>query len=658
MQKSKYKFLPLCAFVLVVISSAVFRTSNLHLIEFKADEGINLFLASRPLFEHPFPPIGIISSAGIPNPPFFSYLLLPIVYITLDPKAISFIIGNINSLAIGLLFLLVYRYYGLSIALFSSALISVSPWSILFSRKLWPPDFILPFMVAILYSLHKIVVDKKDFFWLPYTIMSLFLIQLYHPTMIFVFLVTAFLLIQKTKPNVRYVAIGILIGILPLLPYLVYQLQNGCTDCSSVLGIKEKLALRNSPEMFLRPMQITGQGNFQFLLGNDMHTFATNYPYIYELRKLLYIPYLLLPLGMIIFWKRYTKLRFLVYTTISIPILYFFLRLEPFIHYFAVIIPILFLFVGVGLASPFSHKALFIKVFSGLIFVALVVTYVLFNATFFDLLNRQRILKGDYGTAFSQAEKLTKKRFHKYLNDKHYKEMVIASYVQRASIAGSTALARAVYQQKQTKKNIDQLDQRLKEVPNDARVENELLAYYTLLPKTPETMKTLREKTLQNPHYHNIYEEIYRQYLAKNLKKAYRGLHFSLEYPMHWSQTELPSDGIMLKIDEFYMVINRNHPENKDLAKLMHSDATSQKTYNIQKVKALQEKIKRMECLTSQDKWCGTKYDAILINQNPYLIFYQTTLTQSHLPHIDDKKLNFITKEMDRVVMSLREESL
>lgn len=645
-------------FIFIVLSSAIFRITNLNLIEFKADEGINLFLASRPLFEHPFPPLGIISSAGVPNPPFFNYLMLPIVYITLDPKAISFIIGSINSLSIGLLFLLTYKYFGLPIAFFSSILITISPWSILFSRKLWPPDFILPFMIAILYCLHKIAVDKKDFFWLPYTMFSLFLIQLYHPTAIFVFLVVIFLLIQKTKPHIGYVTTGIFIGILPLLPYLFYQLQNGCTDCSAFLGIKEKLALKHSPEVLLRPMQIIGQGNFRFIMGDDIQTFATNYPFVYTLRKLLYIPYLLLPFGLILFWKRYVKLRFLVLATITTPIVYFFFRLEPFMHYFAVIIPILFIFVGVGIANLFWAKTLFIKLFSASLFVLLVTAYIAFNAAFFDLLNKQKHLAGDYGSSFAQTEKSTKERLHKYINDKNYKEMVVASYVQRASFAGSTALAKAVYNQKQTEKNINQLDQRLKEVPEDSRVENELLAYYTLLPKIPKTMEILREKTKNNQYYHNIYEEIYGQYLAKNLIRSYRGPSFSLEYPSHWSLTELPSDGITIKVDEFYMVINTDYPENKDLAKLMQNDSIPEKSYNTQKIKILEQEIQKMECLTTNAKWCGVKYDILDINQKPYLIFYQTSLKESQMLNIDDQKLNFITKEMDKVVLSIREESL
>ena len=76
MFSKKSKRLTLLLFLFIVAASAIFRITNLNLIEFKDDEAINLFLAARPLFGHPFPPGGTVSSIGLLNPPFFNYLLL------------------------------------------------------------------------------------------------------------------------------------------------------------------------------------------------------------------------------------------------------------------------------------------------------------------------------------------------------------------------------------------------------------------------------------------------------------------------------------------------------------------------------------------------------------------------------------------------------
>ena len=90
-----YSLLKRSYLLLIVLAlSLLFRITNLDLIEFKADEGINLFLASRPIFGHGFAPGGTVSSLGVTNFPLINYLLLPLVMISKDPRIISFFIAN------------------------------------------------------------------------------------------------------------------------------------------------------------------------------------------------------------------------------------------------------------------------------------------------------------------------------------------------------------------------------------------------------------------------------------------------------------------------------------------------------------------------------------------------------------------------------------
>src|SRR3989344_36197 len=153
-------------FIIIFFVSAIFRLTNLDLIEFKTDEAINLLLASRPLFGHSFAPGGTVSSVGILNPPFFNYILFPFTFLTLDPRGISFFIGLINSLAIAFFFLAIKKYYGTTIAFITTILIALSPWSILYSRKIWTQDLLFPFFIPLFFSIHKLILEKKMFYWL------------------------------------------------------------------------------------------------------------------------------------------------------------------------------------------------------------------------------------------------------------------------------------------------------------------------------------------------------------------------------------------------------------------------------------------------------------------------------------------------------------
>ena len=154
-------------FLFIILSALIFRVTNLDVTEFKADEASNLFLASRPIFNHPFPYGGVVSSVGILNPPLFTYFLYAIAILTLNPQVIVLIIALINSLMLGFFFLFIKNYYSKTLAFISTIFLAFSPWSIIFSRKIWPPDLIPPLSIVLLYSLHKAVLSKKMIFLAP-----------------------------------------------------------------------------------------------------------------------------------------------------------------------------------------------------------------------------------------------------------------------------------------------------------------------------------------------------------------------------------------------------------------------------------------------------------------------------------------------------------
>lgn len=506
----------LILFLIIVLSSALFRITNLTMVEFKADEAINLFLASRPLFGHPFPPGGTVSSVGLLNPPLLNYLLFPFVLISLDPKVISFFIGLVNSLAIGFFFLLIRRYYNTTVALMASLLFAFSPWSILLSRKIWAQDLILPFLVLLLYSLHKVVLDKKMIYWLPYVVSSLLLFQLHQSSLIFLLLLNGFLLIKKVKTNLTYIALGFILGIIPMLPYLIYIANNLSLDPQAFLISKERFGHQYFLVIFLRPLQILSQGNFHFVLGEDMLTLAQRFPLAYHLRRFFYLEYLLLPLGALVFWKNYPRLRFLVYLTLGLPLIYFLARVEPFIHYFAILLPILFLFLASGLFFLLSFKNSILKIVALGIFSALIGISVIFNIAFFSLLNEQKALKGDYGTTLIMAEREVKERLKKYQDNKEYREMVLASYLPKNLLYGNLPVAKMIYSPEETRGRLSLLEERLREVPEDARVHNELLAFYTSSPPTAEIVALLKKKSEALPGYQPIYEEVHRLFVKQN----------------------------------------------------------------------------------------------------------------------------------------------
>lgn len=500
-------------FLLIVFLSSIFRVTNLDLIEFKIDEASNLLLATRLMFGHPLPYGGITASIGILNPPLFNYLLIPLSFISFDPKVIVAIIALINSLAIGFFFLIIKKYYNTIVAFIASFILAFSPWLIIFSRKIWPPDLIFPFAVLLFLSIHKIIIEKKTVFWTPFVLVSLFLIQLDLSSAFFILLISAFIFIQKPQLNWKYIMAGLVLGILPILPYLVYEFKNNCPDCSLLFTLNKQLDIR-SPEVFLRPLQILNQGNFKFILGNDGSTFLTNFPFVYRLRPIFYIEYLLIPIGMLLFWIKNKDLRFVIYAILGLPILYFIFKLGSFMHYYVILVPFLSLFLSISFYTLAKSKNNILHYGSIVILITVILYSIVFNFYLFAIIRKQNGLNGDYGASFNKTLPYVEQQIAKYKNRKDYQEILLSSYIDVSVMRGISPFAVMIYPPKETEKNLKVIEAKLKNDPNDPRIFHELMVYYTSRKITKSYVNFIEGKIIISPVYEIIYNEVNHLYNA------------------------------------------------------------------------------------------------------------------------------------------------
>lgn len=560
-------------FFAIVALSSIFRLTNLDLVEFKTDEASNLLLATRIFFGHPLPYAGIATSVGILNPPFFIYLLIPFTLISFDPKTITFLIALINTLSIGFLFLIIKKYYGKTPAIITSVLIAFSPWSIILSRKIWPPDMVLPLIVLCIYSLHKIIIDQKSKFLIVLTVILVLLPQLDLIYIFFSFFLMLFFLLTNRNIYKKYIIIGIIIGSIPSLPYLIYQLLNGCPDCSLALNVGKKLAPTNSLEIFLKPLQIASQGNFRHLFGDDIYIFANSFPLVYKLKAIFYTEYILIPLGLLLFWTKNNKFRFLIYAIIATLISYFAFHILPSMHYFAMLIPFVFMFLGFSLCKLLFINKLFKYLSYGLL-LSIITISIAYNYSFFSLVKLKGGLSGDYGGILGRSYPETIEKYSNYKNSKNFQEILFSSYIPSSSLYNSASFSQMLYPYKDTKNDLRNLELQLQQRP-DPIVNHKLTAYYAMS-ITRATIDILAQKFKDIPEYKSIYNEILNLYLQKNYKRLYTNniLRFTFEYPEHWKAIEnYETDSVYVSGNNYLLIIN------KDSNSLTKNEGTSYSTF-------------------------------------------------------------------------------
>lgn len=599
-------------FLVILISASLWRLTYMSLVEFKGDEALNLFLATRFLFGHSFPPASLASSVGILNFPLLNYFLFPITLISYYPPFVSGCIAFLNVLAISAYFLLISKYFNRLTGFISALFLSLAPWAILYSRKIWAQDFLIPLVVALLFCFFQIYKGKKQIYWLFFGITSLFLIQI-HQTAGILPVLLFFPLVKKQKPHLLFLIIGILAGLLPTIPYILYEFINKCPDCTTISLLHTKLQ-QFHPDIFLRIFQIITTSYFHTIFGNtDNLLFTTLYPFTAKITKASYLMYLALPTGMALFWLKYKEYRSFVNIICIALIVFFFLKIQPEMHYVIIFLPFLFLFLGNLFASGIFSKKIFFKIAAIFLTFLFVVTYLTFDYSFFNLLSIKKGFGGDYGGTYAVAADTAHKALEIYKRNSGYQEMTLAYYIPKDSIQGDTPVGQILYPLSILKQQVNSLNKML-EIQGqhpDPRILNELLAYYTYPQNETHTnIFFLKDKAKKSDAYLTIYNATLNDYLSTHHNHFFNDTNIWIEFPEHWKQ--IVSNNSLTLSDE-------NVSFNLFFSEQKLPGLTIQQHWQT-RVKKLQiGNVTFYEC-SEENVWCGSYIPSLIMNGKTYAI--------------------------------------
>ena len=414
--------------LIIFICAAIFRLTFLDLIEFKLDEARDVyemvnFYRQPHLFQ-----LGPIQSTGVYNPPLWYYFLTIISLPSRDPQYLSFMMGLLNSLAVAAFYLVVRKFYGQKVGVAAGLLLAFSPWAILFSRKIWAPDLIFPLMVPLFYILHKLFLDKTytavykmNFFWIS---LLLSLLAQLHASGLFlavvsIIVITIITVIQKIKVSWKGAGLGLLISLIPLLPYLAYQIQTGCADCQAFFSYQSE-ERQFDTNNFLRPFQLINGSSYHLVLGDDYEIFLAQFPVIKFFNMLFLLEFTLGILGIIYILRAQREdtskniivskvgslppkagsnnnLFLLIYLGV-VPLLYFISKTPAHLYYFLILAPVSILLYALGIAYLGRvSKNLWIPTFVGM---TVVVINIIFEISFYQFLSEKQNIQGDYGPVY------------------------------------------------------------------------------------------------------------------------------------------------------------------------------------------------------------------------------------------------------------------
>lgn len=224
---SRLEWLVLAA---VLVLGAWLRFQRLDLLEFKGDEAYATHVVQRALHGGGWPQVGLLSSVKVLNPPLFLYLLVPLFAIHSSPVFVSCAIAALNLLAVLIAWHVGRKYYGPVTGVVAALLFAVSPWAVIYSRKIWAQDFVPVMTAGALWALHALVFgqQRRAIFWV--VLLPLLVVQVHFAGLALTATVVAILVWLRPKLDWRWALAGFLVAAAFSVPYLRYQVAHDWSD--------------------------------------------------------------------------------------------------------------------------------------------------------------------------------------------------------------------------------------------------------------------------------------------------------------------------------------------------------------------------------------------------------------------------------------------
>ena len=204
--------------------AAVLRLWHVDLAPLRYDD-VDVLSRARDVLERGLTLTGPLTSWGVPDPPGSVYLMLPAALAQTPATAAVLWVGLLNVAAVMLTYLLAERFYGRRVAFVAGLLFAVNPWAVYFSRRSWAE--IMPlFTVLALWAAYEVVVARRARWAVLFFVALAAQVQVRILALIFGPAALLTLVIWPWRWGVRWPALGMLLGMLLTVPYLVWVSLN------------------------------------------------------------------------------------------------------------------------------------------------------------------------------------------------------------------------------------------------------------------------------------------------------------------------------------------------------------------------------------------------------------------------------------------------
>ncbi len=222
----------------IMLVAAFLRLYRLDTTEFAGDQSVLYRLAYAAVHYGLIPVTSNSSSIFAMHPPLALYfLMLPALFST-DPLWAAVMTALFNVCAVLLTYIFTRRYYGRLAATIAALLFATAETSIVFSRFIWQPTLLAPFVLLFLFALFWGTVERRQGWLFPALLLLGVMYQLHEITLVMtVPLLVALLLAPWRTLRLRDVVLAFVSLVLIFAPYLIWEANTKFADIHTLFGL-------------------------------------------------------------------------------------------------------------------------------------------------------------------------------------------------------------------------------------------------------------------------------------------------------------------------------------------------------------------------------------------------------------------------------------
>lgn len=344
----------------VLLTAVYLRVGSPGIVEYKRDEANLSQLALDFVHGGDLPLLGIGSSVGIPNAPVNVYILAIPYLFDSNPLYATQFIGLLNVFAIGLTYWFARRYCDPFAAALTALVFAVSPWGIIFSRKIWAQNMLPPFVLLTVITGVIGFIEHRRWAQVVHLPLLVFTGQIHYGAFVLI-PVSVYLVWGCRKQMSRAFAVSVALAGLLMLPYAIGMLRAGFDS----LGVMRERVFSSTGTQSLALTFEALRSAALVIAGTEIHSlagperfqeFLDSVPNVYWLLGLLswlvVVSMLWIVVRSIRFRDSRTPVDIVLLIWISFPVLIFSITWTPFyIHYLIPIFPAAYLILGFAISD-------------------------------------------------------------------------------------------------------------------------------------------------------------------------------------------------------------------------------------------------------------------------------------------------------------------